>query len=41
MLKLRQLERVLMKIQRACADKPSDAPWAVTEPFALRRWLRR
>jgi len=41
MLKLRQLERVLQKIQRACAGKPKDAPYAVDSPFALRRWLRR
>jgi DNA-binding transcriptional MerR regulator len=41
MLKLRQLERVLAKIQRSCAGKPQDTPCVVTEPFALRRWLRR
>src|SRR5437867_539954 len=41
MLKLRQLERVLAKFQRACAGQPHDAPCVVAEPFALRRWLRR
>lgn len=41
MLKLRQLERVLQKIQRGCAGKPHDAPYVVANPFVLRRWLRR
>lgn len=41
MLKLRQLERVLQKIQRACAGKPDGAPCMTTEPFVLRKWLRR
>lgn len=41
MLKLRQLERVLEKVQRACASQPDDAPCVVDTPFALRRWLRR
>ena len=41
MLKLRQLERVLQKVQRACAGKSDDAPCTVTAPFVLRRWLRR
>ncbi len=41
MLKLRQLERVLHKIQRACAGKPADARFVVVDPFVLRRWLRR
>jgi DNA-binding transcriptional MerR regulator len=41
MLKLRQLERVLQKIELACAGKPPEAPCVVTDPFVLRRWLRR
>lgn len=41
MLKLRQLERVLQKVQRACAGKPADVRCVVTDPFVLRRWLRR
>ena len=41
MLKLRHLERVLQKVQRACAGKPADARCVVTDPFVLRRWLRR
>ena len=41
MLKLRQLERVLQKIQRACAGQPQDARCVVADPFVLRRWLRR
>ena len=41
MLKLRQLERVLQKIQRACAGQPADAPCRLIEPFMLRKWLRR
>jgi MerR family mercuric resistance operon transcriptional regulator len=41
MLKLRQLERVLQKVERACAGKPKDAPCVVSDPFVLRRWLRR
>jgi len=41
MLKLRQLERVLQKIQRGCDGQPDDAPCVVDTPFALRRWLRR
>lgn len=41
MLKLRQLARVLEKVERACAGNPPDAPCAVTDPFVLRRWLRR
>jgi DNA-binding transcriptional MerR regulator len=41
MLRLRQLERVLQKVQRLCAGKPDEAPCAVTDPFVLRRWLRR
>ena len=41
MLKLRQLERVLQKVGRACAGKPKDAPCILTDPFVLRRWLRR
>jgi MerR family Zn(II)-responsive transcriptional regulator of zntA len=41
MLKLRQLERVLQKVQRACAGRPADAPCVVADPFVLRRWLRR
>jgi DNA-binding transcriptional MerR regulator len=40
MLKLRQLERVLQKVQRACVGKSDEAPCAVIEPFVLRRWLR-
>ena len=34
MLKLRQLERVLQKIQRGCAGKPKDAPFVVSEPLS-------
>jgi DNA-binding transcriptional MerR regulator len=41
MLKLRQLERVLQKVQRGCAGKSADAPCAVPDAFVLRRWLRR
>jgi len=41
MLRLRQLERVLQKIQRACVGQPEDAPCVVNGPFELRRWLRR
>jgi MerR family Zn(II)-responsive transcriptional regulator of zntA len=41
MLKLRQLERVLTKIQRACAGQPEDLPCVVVNPFVLHRWLRR
>ena len=41
MLRLRQLERVLQKIQRACAGQPDDAPCLAPDPFVLRRWLRR
>ncbi len=41
MLKLRQLERVLQKVGRACAGKAKDAPCILTDPFVLRRWLRR
>lgn len=41
MLKLRQLERVLQKVQRACSGKPPHAPCAVPDAFVLRRWLRR
>ena len=41
MLKLRQLERVLQKVQRACAGRPGDALCVVDAPFVLRRWLRR
>ena len=41
MLKLRQLERVLQKIERACVGQPDDAPCVVADPFVLRRWLRR
>ncbi len=40
MLKLRQLERVLQKVQRACAGKSVDVRCVVADPFALRRWLR-
>jgi len=41
MLKLRQLERVLAKVQRTCAGQSHNALCVVSEPFALRRWLRR
>ena len=41
MLKMRQLERVLQKVQRACAGQSPDARCVVVDPFALRRWLRR
>jgi DNA-binding transcriptional MerR regulator len=41
MLKLRQLERVLQKVERACAGKPDGAPCIVVDPFVLRKWLRR
>jgi DNA-binding transcriptional MerR regulator len=41
MLKLRQLERVLQKVQRACAGRPASARCVVADPFVLRRWLRR
>lgn len=41
MLKLRQLERVLQKVQRACTGKPVEAPCTVSDSFVLRRWLRR
>ena len=41
MLKLKQLERVLQKIQRGCSGRPKDAPCIVDAPFVLRRWLRR
>ena len=41
MLKLRQLERVLQKIQRACSGRSPSDPLAVDGPFVLRRWLRR
>jgi DNA-binding transcriptional MerR regulator len=41
MLKLRQLERVLQKIQRACSGQPEDAACAVVDPFVLRKWSRR
>lgn len=41
MLKLRQLERVLQKVVRTCADQPEDAPCVVNSQFELRRWLRR
>lgn len=41
MLKLRQLERVLQKVQRACASRPGDDPCVVSDAFVLRRWLRR
>ena len=41
MLKLRQLERVLQKIQRGCVGQPDDAPCVVKDAFVLRRWLRR
>jgi len=40
MLKLRQLERVLQKIKRACVERHTNAPCLVAEPLALRRWLR-
>ncbi len=40
MLKLRQVDQVLQKIQRACAGKPDGAPCRVVRPFALRRWRR-
>ena len=40
-LKLRQLERVLQKIQRGCAGRPDDAPCVVEDAFVLRRWLWR
>jgi len=41
MLKLRQLERVFQKVQRACSGKSDDTPCTVADPFVLRRWLRR
>ncbi len=41
MLKLRQLERVLQKVERACAGRPDDDACVLAEPFVLRRWLRR
>ncbi len=41
MLKLRQLERVLQKVQRACAGRPGNVPCVADGLFVLRRWLRR
>jgi DNA-binding transcriptional MerR regulator len=41
MLKLRQLERVLLKVQRACAGKHRDARCVIVDAFVLRKWLRR
>ena len=41
MLRLRQLERVLQKVQRACSGKSTDAPCVVQDAFVLRPWLRR
>ncbi len=39
-LKLRQVDQVLQKIQRACTGQADRAPCRVDRPFALRRWRR-
>jgi DNA-binding transcriptional MerR regulator len=40
MLRLRQVDQVLQKIQRSCAGQADHAPCRVLRPFALRRWRR-